>query len=146
MKSADLITQEKCWPGLVSHVMPLHPESPAANYFEMLKNLQVFQRSILSNTFQTTPSFLPKSRFFSGTAIMGMTAFFDVEYTDAALDKARADAKRSGGTVPPRKCLPHLTSGSAQYLSHQSIRGEHQLTGTSKQPRKAASTSSSTTM
>lgn len=38
---------------------------------------------------------------------MGMTAYFDVEYTDAALDKARADAKRSGGTVPPRKCLPH---------------------------------------
>jgi len=34
---------------------------------------------------------------------MGITAYFDVEYTDAALDKARADAKRSGGTVPPPK-------------------------------------------
>jgi hypothetical protein len=83
----------------------------------VLKNLQVFlQRSIISNTFQQTPSFLPKPRFFSGTAIMGMTAYFDVEYTDAALDKARADAKRSGGAVPPRKFLPHLIAPKGSTL------------------------------
>lgn len=56
---------------------------------------------------------------------MGMTAFFDVEYTDAALDKARADAKRSGGTVPPRKYLPHLITGRAQRSGHHSNTGEH---------------------
>lgn len=38
---------------------------------------------------------------------MTIKAWFDVEYTDAALDKARADAERSGGNVPPRKSL-HL--------------------------------------
>lgn len=47
---------------------------------------------------------------------MGMTAYFDVEYTDAALDKARADAKRSGGTVPPRKYLPHLITRNVSML------------------------------
>ena len=40
---------------------------------------------------------------------MTIKAWFDVEYTDAALDKARADAERSGGAVPPRK-LPFLSS------------------------------------
>ncbi|KAK5249559.1 heme binding, partial [Exophiala xenobiotica] len=34
---------------------------------------------------------------------MAIKAWFDVEYTDAALDKARADAERSGGAVPPPK-------------------------------------------
>jgi len=33
---------------------------------------------------------------------MGMTAYFDVEYTDAALDKQIAQAKRSGAPVPSR--------------------------------------------
>lgn len=37
---------------------------------------------------------------------MTIKAWFDVEYTDAALDRARADAKRSGGDVPPRKLAP----------------------------------------
>merc|ERR1712230_87684 len=43
-------------------------------------------------------------RFFSSSpANMTIKAWFDVEYTDAALDKARADAERSGGAVPPPK-------------------------------------------
>jgi len=32
---------------------------------------------------------------------MTITAFFEVEWSDAALDKQRADAKRSGSAVPP---------------------------------------------
>jgi len=39
---------------------------------------------------------------------MTIQAWFDVEYTDAALDKARKDAQRSGGSVPPRKFCPML--------------------------------------
>ncbi len=55
----------------------------------------------------TTPTTF---RFFSSSpANMTIKAWFDVEYTDAALDKARADAERSGGAVPPRK-LPFLSS------------------------------------
>jgi len=34
---------------------------------------------------------------------MVVKAWFDVEYTDAALDKARSDAERSGSAVPPPK-------------------------------------------
>ncbi|EXJ76883.1 peptidylprolyl isomerase [Capronia epimyces CBS 606.96] len=34
---------------------------------------------------------------------MTIKAWFDVEYTDAALDRARTDAQRSGGEVPPPK-------------------------------------------
>ncbi|KIW19015.1 peptidyl-prolyl cis-trans isomerase [Exophiala spinifera] len=34
---------------------------------------------------------------------MVIKAWFDVEYTDPALDRARADAKRSGGQIPPPK-------------------------------------------
>lgn len=77
---------------------------------------------------------------------MGMTAYFDVEYTDAALDKARADAKRSGGTVPPRMYLPHLITcqGSILLLSLNERRTTADMIP--QQRRKAASTSSSTTM
>jgi peptidylprolyl isomerase len=32
---------------------------------------------------------------------MGMTAWFEVEWSDAALDKQRADAKRAGQAPPP---------------------------------------------
>jgi hypothetical protein len=61
----------------------------------------------LSHRSTTTPTTF---RFFSSSpANMTIKAWFDVEYTDAALDKARADAERSGGAVPPRK-LPFLSS------------------------------------
>ena len=33
---------------------------------------------------------------------MAIKAYFDVEYTDAALDKARSEAERSGKSVPAR--------------------------------------------
>ncbi|KAI1619597.1 peptidylprolyl isomerase [Exophiala viscosa] len=41
--------------------------------------------------------------FSSSPASMTIKAYFDVEYTDAALDRARSDAERSGGNVPPPK-------------------------------------------
>ncbi|EHY56326.1 phosphatidylinositol transfer protein csr1 [Exophiala dermatitidis] len=41
--------------------------------------------------------------FHASSANMTIKAWFDVEYTDAALDKARTDAQRSGGEVPPPK-------------------------------------------
>jgi len=42
-------------------------------------------------------------RFFSASAIDMGRAWFDVEYTDAALDQARRKAQQSGGDVPARK-------------------------------------------
>lgn len=39
-------------------------------------------------------------------------AWFDVEYTDEATDKARQQAQRSGGEVPPRKLLLDFQSSS----------------------------------
>jgi hypothetical protein len=83
---------------------------------------------------------------------MGMTAYFDVEYTDAALDKARATAQRSGGEVPPRTSLtlyPTMITSSpatAECSDRVSISCEDVLTSLLQQLRRVASTSTSTTM
>src|SRR5271155_1244282 len=78
-------------------------------------------RSTFATFFRSTPlprplppfsPFLPLHRpFHASTANMGITAYFDIEYTDAALDKARRDAERSGGAVPPRKHTMHPAFG-----------------------------------
>lgn len=49
---------------------------------------------------------------------MGATAWFEVEWSDAALDKQRADAKRAGQAPPPRQSLVFLPSSPAFCLAH----------------------------
>jgi hypothetical protein len=62
--------------------------------------------------------------FSSSPANMTIKAWFDVEYTDAALDKARADAKRSGASVPPRKfSIQLLDEHALQVCSRRQILG-----------------------
>jgi hypothetical protein len=56
---------------------------------------------------------------------MGMTAYFDVEYTDAALDKAIREAQASGGAAPKRTLMSHPSAlhftdiSRSQESSHQ---------------------------
>ena len=57
---------------------------------------------------------------------MTIKAWFDVEWTDAQLDRQRTEAARSGGAVPPRKfpfsflfglvCIVHELSSSLSKL------------------------------
>ena len=74
----------------------------------------LLRQSLRSHQFQPAP--WTARHFSSSPAKMTINAWFDVEWTDTALDKARTDAARSGGPVPPRKF--HLLFTSSSYSAH----------------------------